>query len=120
MIQLTVPPEPSAMAVIRATIGAVAARASMTLDQIADIRMAVEEAAVLLIAGGQPLLMSASLDEGPTFRVEMSAASSHLIVVEQESLSWMVLEGMSDSVDLLHADDRTTLVMQFARVTVNR
>ena len=119
MISLTVPSEPSALAVIRATAGAIAARASLTLDQIDDVRMAVEEAGVVLLAAGVPISMTADPTSAP-FRIEVSVQSVDGVEMGQDTLAWVILQGMTEHVDLQQSSGQTTVVMQFQQVATAR
>ncbi len=118
MIRLTIPADPAFLTVLRATAGAVAARAKLTIDQVDDVRMAVEEAAVLLLDSGQPVTLSADPNATP-LALEVSSDGGSAITIEPDSLAWVVLTGMTDKVDVVDRPSGTALRLVFEQVTTD-
>lgn len=115
MIQLTIEPDPANLMVMRSTAGAIAARAGLTLDQIDDVRTAVEEAGVILLQANAPLIMRADHTVAP-FTVEVAADTGSTVEVDTESLAWIVLTAMADRVDVTDTAGRTAVVLSFQPV----
>ena len=95
------------LAVLRTTTASLAARLDFTLDEIEDLRIAVDEASALLIAGA---VEGADL----TSEFEMSADSIHISVSTmtrmtgessehrapaRDSFAWTVLSALAGEVD---------------------
>lgn len=118
MIQLTVPCLASSMAVLRTTAGAVAARAPLTIDQVEDVRMGVEEAAMLLLPSDQRITVTMDPVAVP-FVVTVAVGQVLEMDVNPDSLPWTVLRGVTDQLDLRHTSSGTELVLQFNPITAD-
>lgn len=106
-VTLRVPPLADHVTLLRTVVSGIAARRDYTLEQVDDLRMAVEEAAVLLLrhADGAPLELNATM--GPEeLRVELSTnVTGTDPVLDPSSFSWMILQALTD--DLSTAVDGT-------------
>lgn len=118
MIRLTIPADATFLTVLRATAGAIAARAPLTIDQVDDVRMAVEEAGVLLLPSGQPVTLSVDPSAMP-LTIDVGTEGSDGVVVESDSLAWIVLQGMTDRLEVLDGPDGTTLRLVFEPVATS-
>lgn len=99
-ITIKVPPTAGHLAVLRTAIGGVAARDRFTLDQVDDLRMAVEEAAVQLLrrASGDRIVMHVeSTDKGIEVRLETVVEGGD-VVIDESSFSWAILSALADAV----------------------
>src|SRR6478735_7766333 len=101
VIRLSVPAEAGYLTVVRTAAAAVAGRLGATVDDIEDLRIAVNEAcAVLLAHADDDTDLSCTFeisDEGRLgFRVVVP--SSHGEVPEPGSFAWMVLESLTGQV----------------------
>jgi hypothetical protein len=66
-VTLTAPAEPSSLQVVRAIAGSVAARLNLSIEVVEEIRMAVDEAATLLLRlGGSEITLEVD-PAGPDF-----------------------------------------------------
>lgn len=126
-VELSVPADPAYLAVLRTATAGLAARADMTLDEIEDLRIAVDEACALVLgdgaaAGDGPLRADGRVRAEPalpsTARATVDAVfelSHHGMVVrvcgpsdelpERSSFAWSVLEALVDTLDAGTGDD---------------
>lgn len=121
-IIVKVPPDAGHLALLRTVIGGVAARDRFTLDQIDDLRMAVEEAAVQLLKradGGHIKMTIAPTAEG--LEVRLSAAVDGAgALIDETSFSWAILTALSDDlrVETGTAASPTVVVLTKHRLAV--
>ncbi len=119
-ISLTIPGHPSHLAVLRATVGTVVARAHLTIDQIEDVRLAVEEAASTLLSGGPDTIETTIHTSETPLSVVLRATTREPVVLDPNGFSWTILTAMTDSVDLDTDGDTVTLTMRFALLASSR
>jgi serine/threonine-protein kinase RsbW len=102
-IVLRVPADPAYLAVLRTATAGLAARLDLTLDEIEDLRIAVDEACALLLPGtGQGDELTAVFDLHPdALDVEITGPTQPL--PEPASFAWAVLEALVGKVDT-HSD----------------
>lgn len=119
-ISLTIPGDPGNLAVLRATVSSIAARAHLTLDQVDDVRLAVEEAASALLQG-RPQVIDIEVD--PTahpLEICLRATTAQPVEVDRNGFSWTILTAMADHVDVAVDDGTTTLRLRFTSPVVRR
>jgi serine/threonine-protein kinase RsbW len=104
VVSVRLPAAGAYLAVLRTTTASLAARLDFTLDEIEDLRIAVDEASAVLIAGA---VEGADL----TCTFEMSADSIHIFVSTmttegsqrqaptRDSFAWTVLSALAGEVD---------------------
>jgi serine/threonine-protein kinase RsbW len=93
-VVLVVPADASYLAVLRTASAGLAARLDLDLDEIEDLRIAVDEAGTLLILGaedGDRLRAEFRLTEDEV-DIEVSGPSS--VLPERTSIAWSVLEAL--------------------------
>jgi serine/threonine-protein kinase RsbW len=99
-VELRVPADPAYLAVIRTAAAGLAARLDLTLDQIEDLRIAVDEACALLLGHrihpGDDLVTSFTLRPS-ALEVVMSGPTTAL--PERGSFAWSVLEALVGRVE---------------------
>jgi serine/threonine-protein kinase RsbW len=94
-IHLRVPAHPDYVGLIRSTAGHVAARADLTVEQIDDLRLAVDEAFALLISHNPNLG-----DVSVTFEVAADTLSINLLgpdgspELDRSTFAWKVLQAL--------------------------
>ncbi|WP_432482611.1 ATP-binding protein [Kineococcus esterisolvens] len=94
LVELRVPADPAYLTVVRTASAGLAARLDLTLDEIEDLRIAVDEACTLLLdpaAGAQELVATFRLGDG-TLEVEVRGPAREL--PERSSFAWAVLEAL--------------------------
>lgn len=119
-VQLTVPADPAYVSVVRTVTASLAARRDFTIEEIDDLRIAVDEASALLLphAGGQGSLSAAFGGADNTLVIEVSVpltTGQPAPEPDQTSFAWMVLAALADSVTSSAGDDRLMLTLTKAR-----
>jgi serine/threonine-protein kinase RsbW len=112
-VLLRVPTHPSYVSVLRTVVRAFAAREELTLDQIEDLQLAVEEAAVQLLrqATGEYLTVDVSApEEGIEVRLQAEVTPGNPIV-DRASFSWTILHTLADRVDLDTRGDAAVIIL---------
>lgn len=104
-VELVVPAQAAYLAVLRTASAGMGARIDLDLDQIEDLRIAVDEAAALVISGAR---------EGDRLRARFQLGSDGLEVrlsgpattlPEPESVAWAVLGALVGEVEALAPHD---------------
>lgn len=94
LVELRVPADPAYLTVVRTASAGLAARLDLTLDEIEDLRIAVDEACTLLL-GPAPsdaeLVATFRLGDG-SLEVEVRGPAREL--PERSSFAWAVLEAL--------------------------
>jgi serine/threonine-protein kinase RsbW len=105
-VDLRVPADPAYLAVIRTATAGLAARLDLTLDEIEDLRIAVDEACALLLDHrshpGEEVHASFTIHPG-MLEVVMSGPTRNL--PERGSFAWTVLEALVGRVETGPFDD---------------
>lgn len=106
-IELRVAAKLENLAVLRTLVGAVGAFEDLDFDEVADLRLAVDEVCTRLIRSAIPdatlaVVVDPREDE---VRVEASAACDTGDVVTPGSFSWHVLTSLTDDVQTFHNGD---------------
>jgi len=99
-VELTVPADPAYVSVLRTVTASLAARRDFTIDEIDDLRIAVDEASALLLphAGPATSLRAGFGGLGPTLSIEVSVPAADGAAPDESSFAWMVLAAVADSV----------------------
>jgi serine/threonine-protein kinase RsbW len=98
-VDLRVPADPAYLAVVRTATAGLATRLNLTLDEIEDLRIAVDEACSLLLEGrahpGRTLNAAFSVGKG-TISVIIAGPAQEL--PKDASFSWSVLRALAGEV----------------------
>lgn len=116
VVMLDVPAAAAYIAVVRTAAAGLAARVDLTLDRIEDVRIAVDEACVMLVVPGEDepaTLRCAFTLEDESLEVEVSRAE--LTLPDRSAFVWSVLSALVDSLEDGVEEGRTWL-----RLTVRR
>jgi serine/threonine-protein kinase RsbW len=104
-VELTVPAAPAYVSVLRTVTASLAARRDFTIDEIDDLRIAVDEASALLLPHAHPDgSLSAVFGGSPSelqvlVSIELADNSrSDQLRLDQTSFAWMVLAALADTV----------------------
>ena len=95
---LRIPASSAYVVLVRASVAAMCARLDFTIDRIEDVKLAVAEAAALLLSDvppGEALDVRFTPDAPDGLRVEMSAPTVHGRSLERDSFTWTVLRPWS-------------------------
>jgi serine/threonine-protein kinase RsbW len=107
-VEIKLPADSAYLSVLRTATAGLAARLDFTLDEIEDLRIAVDEACAMLLPHA---IEMASL----TCRFQLSAETLEVTVTipttrgqepERDTFSWTVLSALAGEVDTGHDDDR--------------
>jgi serine/threonine-protein kinase RsbW len=112
-VTLQIPAQSAYVALIRAAVSAMCARLDFTIDRIDDVKLAVDEAAALLLGDAPPNvnLSVAFTPEAPDgLVVRMSAPTIHGRSLERDSFTWTVLTALVDDVVATVGADRTMTI----------
>ena len=108
-VTLRVPANSAFVVLIRAAVSAMCARLDFTIDRIEDVKLAVDEAAALLLSDapeGTDLDVRFTPDAPDGMRVEMTAPTVHGRSLERDSFTWTVLTALVDEVVATVSADR--------------
>lgn len=118
-VELCVPADPSYVSMLRTVVASLAARRDFTLDEIDDLRIAVDEAGALLLAHASPGSQLSAVFGGSaaSLRVEVAVAVTTGTSPEPDrrSFGWLLLTVLTDSVVLGSADQRLSLTLTKSR-----
>src|SRR6059058_4854468 len=102
IVLLAVPAAGAYLGVLRTATAGLAARLQFTLDEIEDLRIAVDEAcAMLLVLAVQDADLSCRFtvtDDALTVETSVPMAARHGRLPAGESFSWQVLSALADEV----------------------
>jgi serine/threonine-protein kinase RsbW len=114
---VTIPPDPALLHVLRQLTVGVAARLRLTIDDVDDLKLAVDEAASAILTrlpGSSAVVLALDADEAT-----MRATLSSEVQTEEwpngallESLSWKVITGLvDDAIAERDASGRPSIVL---------
>jgi serine/threonine-protein kinase RsbW len=112
VVILVVPASSSYLAVLRTATAGLAARLGMTLDEIEDLRIAVDEACAILLP-----IASADSDVTCSFSVTPAALTidvavpviEHGVLPSGQSFAWQVLTALAGEVSADHVNGVATI-----------
>ncbi|MGV1004661.1 MAG: anti-sigma regulatory factor [Candidatus Nanopelagicales bacterium] len=112
-VTLQIPAQGAYVALIRAAVSAMCARLQFTVDRIDDVKLAVDEAAALLLGDAPPgstLFVTLTPDDPQGLQVAMSAPTVHGRSLKRDSFTWTVLTALVDEVVATVGADKTLTV----------
>jgi serine/threonine-protein kinase RsbW len=100
VVQLTIPAAGAYLTVLRTTTASLAARLDFTLDDIEDLRIAVDEASALLLVSAVPgsALECVFTASSGIMRVAVSVESLDGEPPSKDSFAWTVLSALASEV----------------------
>jgi serine/threonine-protein kinase RsbW len=107
VVELRLPAESAYLSVLRTATAGLAARLDFTLDEIEDLRIAVDEACALLLPDARPefpLVCRFTL-ETDCLEVTVEATTNAGRTPGRESFAWTVLTALAGDVDAGADDD---------------
>ncbi len=120
LVTVTVPATANHLAVLRTAVGGFAARDSFTLDQVDDLRMAVEEAAVQLLrhSRGDRITMDVeTTGQGVEVRLSGQVADDDP-VIDESSFSWTILRALADDIRIESVAQQAVIVLAKHRLVL--
>lgn len=117
-VSVRLPAVSAYLSVLRTATAGLAARLDFTLDQIEDLRIAVDEACAMLLRQAVPGTdLTAEFEltgEEMTIRVEVSTVG--VIAPKRDDFAWMVLTALADDVDAISdSPDHMAIVLRKRR-----
>ncbi len=119
IIEVRLPAAPTHLPVLRTFTADLAARLDFNLDEVADLRMAVDEACAGLVAravGASQLICAFEL-ESDSLWVTAAAHTTDGKPPARDTFGWRVLTALVDTVDTSAADDGLVTVRLYKRRT---
>lgn len=113
-VVLRIPPSAGYVTLLRTVVGTCAGHRDFTLDQVDDLRMAVDEVAGQLlrhVAGGELELSVADTDRALEIRLSAETAAERA-VIDRESFAWTILQVLTDELDVVSEDQRTVITLR--------
>jgi serine/threonine-protein kinase RsbW len=111
-VELRVPADPAYLAVIRTAAAGLAARLDLTLDEIEDLRIAVDEACAMLLAiairGAELACRFAVTEDALTVEVSVTTVRGARLPAES-SFAWKVLTALTTSASAETSGQRATI-----------
>jgi serine/threonine-protein kinase RsbW len=116
---MRVPADSAYLAVLRTAAAGLAARLDFTLDEIEDLRIAVDEACALLLSAAVPgsgLVCTFGVEDS-ALRVSVSTATAGGPAPRRDSFAWTVLTALAGEVDAgVDGDGRLTVSLRKQRL----
>jgi serine/threonine-protein kinase RsbW len=113
-VHVRMPAESAYLSVLRTATAGLAARLDFTLDEIEDLRIAVDEACAMLLAQAIPGTdLECGFELGADeVTITVSVTAAHARMPARDTFAWTVLSALAGSVDSrLGPDDRVAIVL---------
>jgi serine/threonine-protein kinase RsbW len=116
-VEVRIPADVVYVSTLRLTAASLAARCDLTIDDIEDLRLAVDEACALLLPHArpdEPLEARFELAAG-RLAVETSVRTDDTAEPDRSGFAWTVLGALASSVDVHASDSRLAIVVTKTR-----
>lgn len=112
VVEVKVPADSSYVALLRTTTATLAARADFTLDEIDDLRIAVDEACALLLPNAEPAatLVCRFTVADNSLDIAVTTETRTATKPDPTSFAWMVLTALAGEVDVRSGSDHETTI----------
>ena len=111
-VTLSVPADGAFLSIVRTTTAGVAARLDLTLDEIEDLRIAVDEAGALLLATAVSGPVDVHFVLGPDeLTITLAAETGSAPPPDETGFGWTVLAALAGSVRAETGEGRTSIVL---------
>lgn len=113
IVEVRVPADVGYVSTLRLTAAGLAARCELTVDDIEDLRLAVDEACALLLPHAAPGTTLEARFELAYARLEVQAsvASVDGAELDRNGFAWTVLGALASPVDVRHEGGRLTIAL---------
>jgi len=114
VVTLRLPAQGAYLSVLRTAAAGLASRLNFTLDDIEDLRIAVDEAcAMLLPRGAEGALLECSFELMPgELDISVSLATTDATLPARDTFAWTVLTALAGEVDAVEGDGTITITMK--------
>ena len=118
-VELRIPADSAYLAVLRTATAGLAARLDFTLDDIEDLRIAVDEACALLLPHAlEDSALECAFDlADDALTVNVSVPTAEPVPLAQDSFAWTVLTALVGDVTSKETDDGVMLSLVKRRVS---
>lgn len=122
-VELRMPAMGAYLSVLRTAVAGLAARLDFTLEEIEDLRIAVDEACALLLFEAVP---GSQLDccfelSGDRLRLRVTATTASSNLPSRDTFAWTVLSALAGGVDAyVEGDGRVTIELHKTRAGAGR
>ena len=119
-VTVSMPAEGAYLSVLRTATAGLAARLDFTLDEIEDLRIAVDEACAMLLTQAIPgTNLECAFDLGADeMTITVSVVAARPRMPAKDTFAWTVLSALAGTVEgRLGPDDQVAIVMRKARET---
>jgi serine/threonine-protein kinase RsbW len=122
VVEVRVPADGAYVATLRLTSASLAARCDLTIDDIEDLRLAVDEACALLLPNATEASNLAARFElaAGCLTVSASVATDGEKAPDRGGFAWTVLSALASSVEVAHEDGRLTITVTKRREAAPR
>ena len=115
VVELRLPAESAYLSVLRTATAGLAARLDFTLDEIEDLRIAVDEACAMLLSQAIPgTNLECDFDlSADSMTITVSVVAAQPRTPARDTFAWTVLSALAGDVDSrLEPDDRVAIVLR--------
>jgi serine/threonine-protein kinase RsbW len=119
-VQVCMPAEGAYLSVLRTATAGLAARLDFTLDEIEDLRIAVDEACAMLLSQAIPgTNLECAFDlSAQEMTITVSVIAAEPRIPARDTFAWTVLSALAGTVDSkLGPDDQVSIVLRKHRET---
>ena len=112
VVTIRIPATGAYLSVLRTATASLASRLDFTLDEIEDLRIAVDEACAMLLAdavAGTDLTCEFELDE-TGMRISVSVLSREGVVPRRDTWAWTVLTALAGDIDARTDHDNRVII----------
>jgi serine/threonine-protein kinase RsbW len=111
-VEVRLPAAGAYLSVLRTATAGLAARLDFTLDEIEDLRIAVDEACAILLQQAQPGSILSCVFEliDESLKVTVSAPTTEGHAPERDTFAWTVLSALAGEVDSRVSEDRVVSI----------
>ena len=102
VVEVVVPADSAYVGVVRSLVAGVAARLDLDLDHVEDLRLAVSEAAALVLgatAGDDPTLRARATVAPDGLGITIAAPTNQKSPPSSSAFAWTVLEALTETVE---------------------
>lgn len=121
-VAMQVPADSAFIATLRLAAASLAARCDLTVDEIEDLRLAVDEACALLLTharAGSALAAVFTMAPGE-LTVSVSVPGGQGVTIERSGFGWTVLGALASSVSVSHENDALAITVTKRREAASR
>jgi serine/threonine-protein kinase RsbW len=121
-VEVRIPADVVYVSTLRLTAASLAARCDLTIDDIEDLRLAVDEACALLLphASKKSTLDARFELQAGRLTVDTSVATDEASEPDRSGFAWTVLGALASTVDVRQTDGRLSIVVTKAREAASK